>query len=342
MGPLLLSGGAPPRYLCCMRIWALLCALLAAAPLRAAELILPADVERPALALSISPAALAPIAQAPAFFQADLAAPASLPEALPALPASAAPLDAASAFASPQAQAPTGVLLGADGRPVRSAAALTAAAKAANAGDGAALGRAFDSGVLDEPQDGVPIAPLFLARSADQNGERRLEAAVLGVAAQVARAQRTLQKSVALGQWRGPDTTLDDACCGDAAPKLAYLLRAQGLPAHVVEAELHYYVVVTLPEGSVVVDPTIRQFFGGRKAPAEVPRIFVGTARRLSLLFQAQAAAKTTSFDVTRIYFRDARLKDGKLAEIAAGVIAGIAEYAPLARLGDGRAALTH
>lgn len=149
----------------------------------------------------------------------------------------------------------------------------------------------------------------------------------------VARALPALRESVALGGWNGPHTTLDESCCGDAAPKLALLLRAQGVPARLVEAEFHYYVLLDLPDGQIVVDPTVRQFFGKRQAPKTIPHVFAGTLEDLNAFFQRHAASKTTKYDPRRIYFRDAAVREDALLAFEARVRAGgEADHEPLRR----------
>ena len=142
-----------------------------------------------------------------------------------------------------------------------------------------------------------------------------------------------LRESVALGGWLGPSTTLDSSCCGDAAPKLAVLLRARGIPVRLVEAELHYYLILDLPGGQVVVDPTIRQFFGRADAPRDIPQVFVGTTWELQALFHRQAGFKRTRYSAPRLYFSEAVVRERKVAELEAAVREGSsAEHAPLRR----------
>lgn len=138
------------------------------------------------------------------------------------------------------------------------------------------------------------------------------------VRAAVREADLALSRSVRLGEWNGPDTTLDDSACGDAAPKLAAMLRARGIPARLIEAELHYYVLVPSADGPIIVDPTIRQFFGRRAAPRSIPRIFAGTLPELNGLYGAHARSKTTRFDPWRIYFSEAVVREDRLASFEA------------------------
>lgn len=154
-----------------------------------------------------------------------------------------------------------------------------------------------------------------------------LQRAVEDLRREVDAAVPGLRRSVELGRWNGPSTTLDGPCCGDAAPKLAALLRLRGWPAMLVEAEFHFYVVVRLPDGDVVVDPTFRQFFGREKAPSSVPQVFVGTWGELDEVFQRHRAAKSTKHGVARIYRSEARGREDLLAPAADALTA--AEPAP-------------
>jgi hypothetical protein len=163
--------------------------------------------------------------------------------------------------------------------------------------------------------DGAAVYPM-LATSDTLSHDRDAARAVRELGRAVAAVQPALERSVWHGGWRGPRTTLDDSACGDAAPKLGLLLRQMGHAADVVEAELHFYLVYRLPYGEVVIDPTIRQFFGGARAPPDIPKVFVGTVAELNALFARQAAAKTTSYGVSRIYFQDAQVRNAKIEEL--------------------------
>jgi len=137
-------------------------------------------------------------------------------------------------------------------------ARASAAAPAADDFEDGHYGALFDGTPLEGPE-GEAVSPR-LATGDHASLRLPLQAAIVRGA--VERALPALRESVALGSWTGPRTTLDESCCGDAAPKLAALLRARGIPARLVEAEFHYYVILDLPEGQLIVDPTIRQFFG--------------------------------------------------------------------------------
>jgi hypothetical protein len=159
-------------------------------------------------------------------------------------------------------------------------------------------------------------------------GERDIRSLERALAASVAELRRetdaavpALRRSVELGQWNGPHTTLDGPCCGDAAPKLAAYLRLRGYPAVLVEAEFHFYVVVKLPEGDVVVDPTFRQF---------LPQVFVGTWPELDAAFTAHQRAKSTRLWPPRIYRSEARVREDLLREAAGGLASSSLEHAGL------------
>jgi hypothetical protein len=163
--------------------------------------------------------------------------------------------------------------------------------------------------------DGAPVAAqLTTAETMNHDGD--VAAVKRDLSRAVAAVQPSLECSVWHGGWRGPRTTLHDSSCGDAAPKLGFLLRQMGHAADLVEAELHYYLLYRLPFGEVVIDPTIRQFFGGARAPPDIPRVFVGTVADLNALFARHAAGKTTAYDVSRIYFRDAQVRNAKIDKI--------------------------
>jgi hypothetical protein len=160
--------------------------------------------------------------------------------------------------------------------------------------------------------------------------ERSLAASVADIRRETDAAVPALRRSVELGQWNGPHTTLDGPCCGDAAPKLAAYLRLRGYPAVLVEAEFHFYVVVKLPEGDVVVDPTFRQFFGRGEAPASVPQVFVGTWPALDAEFAAHQRAKSTRLWPQRIYRSEARVREDLLREAARSLASSSVEHAGL------------
>lgn len=200
------------------------------------------------------------------------------------------------------------------------------AEKPAEAAD---YGKLFDGAA--PIQDGAAIRPRLIDAKASETIRLPLQLGI--VRAEVERALPVLRESVALGSWNGPHTTLSESCCGDAAPKLAAILRARGLPARLVEAEFHYYVILDLPEAQIVLDPTIRQFFGKKHAPRGIPDVFVGTLGELGSLFERYKAAKTTRYDTGRIYFSEAVSREEQLSSVALDIVrGGPRDLAPLRR----------
>lgn len=198
------------------------------------------------------------------------------------------------------------------------------------AAENARLMALFDG---SRPAGDAPFgAAMSAARGEDdvRSVERGLAASVADIRREAGAAVPALRRSVELGQWNGPHTTLDGPCCGDAAPKLAAFLRLRGYPAVLVEAEFHFYVVVKLPEGDVVVDPTFRQFFGRGAAPPSVPQVFVGTWPQLDAEFAAHQKAKSTRHGPQRIYRSEARAREDLLREAAQGLASSSAEHAGL------------
>lgn len=177
--------------------------------------------------------------------------------------------------------------------------------------EAANLAGAFDGAIA--PRDGASVSPRIELPEMGHLGEPLMLAITRGA---VEKSLPALRESVALGSWSGPHTTLEESCCGDAAPKLAALLRARGVPARLVEAEFHYYVMIETPETQIVVDPTIRQFFGGRKAPRAIPDVFVGTIPELNALYERFRTAKTTSYGPLRIYFSESYVRVKQLVDL--------------------------
>ncbi len=163
--------------------------------------------------------------------------------------------------------------------------------------------------------DGRQVSPMIVTPQSAAR-EPELNEARAAIGASVAQALPSLKDSVRLGEWRGPGTSLDSPCCGDAAPKLGLLLRNMGYGVNVVEAEMHYYLLHALAGGQLIIDPTIRQFFGGARAPPSVPTVFVGSVGQLHALFESHAAAKTTRYDMQRIYFKQAEIRDARMLEL--------------------------
>lgn len=189
----------------------------------------------------------------------------------------------------------------------------------------------FDGVTTPVPtDDGAPVAPGLVGVSGASLGTQiRREAVRRAVEGLIP----ALRESVSRGNWNGPDTTLDESCCGDAAPKLAAMLRAKGVPARLVEAEFHYYVMVESGEDKIVVDPSVRQFFGKKKAPLTVPTVFVGTIEDLTRLYESHRIVKSTRYEPSRIYFSEAVQREAKLqATLEAIRTNPAAEYEPLRR----------
>lgn len=257
-------------------------------------------------------------APAPSF-----AAPLFAPQALPAgLAPVLSPAFALSPVLSAPAQAAFKLIL---------PGAATPAPSAPSADDleNGHYGAMFDGASVEGPE-GQRVSPRLIDTK-EKTLRLPLQAAVVRGA--VERALPALRESVTLGSWSGPHTTLDESCCGDAAPKLAALLRARGIPARLVEAEFHYYVILNLPEGQLVVDPTIRQFFGKKGAPRGVPSVFVGTIGELTALFAHHAAAKTTRYEMHRIYFSEALTREEYLKKTIADIhVGGVRDLEPLRR----------
>ena len=115
-----------------------------------------------------------------------------------------------------------------------------------------------------------------------------------------------LERSVHMGEEMWCDlTTLSDSCCIDAAPKCAFVLRGRGFPVDHVRAEKHSYVLWGQEAGNIFIDPTVRQFFGGREAPATVPKIFSGTLADLERLFREHHQSQSDQL-IQAIYFNQA------------------------------------
>jgi hypothetical protein len=188
------------------------------------------------------------------------------------------------------------------------------------------------SGFFDgaaQPAEGSPVTP----RDASSDYTYRRPLQLSAVEGAVQRALPSLRESVSLGRWNGPRTTLDESCCGDAAPKLALLLRAQGVPARLVEAELHFYIILDLPDGLIIVDPTVRQFFGKKHAPKSIPQVFIGTPSELETLFTRHSGSRTVRDEPSRIYFKDAVVREDALRVLESSIRSGsLSEHEPLRR----------
>jgi hypothetical protein len=94
---------------------------------------------------------------------------------------------------------------------------------------------------------------------------------------------------------------IDGPTCFDAAPKLGLLLRALGLPGWVAAAGHHVFLIAEAPEAILLIDPTIRQYFGQNRAPDWVPHIFVGTLSELRALYAREPGLPVLPYQ--EIYF---------------------------------------
>jgi hypothetical protein len=168
--------------------------------------------------------------------------------------------------------------------------------------------------LVDVSRDGRAASPRLVLDASAQDAA--LAAPLAALSAAVREAAPALRESVAEGYFHEGRMTLCDAVCGDAAPKLALVLQRLGLPVDVVEAEFHYYDLWDHSAGSLIVDPTIRQFFGGRRAPSTVPEVFAGTHAQLNRLFETHRQARTSSQPLERLYFRGAATRNEKVAEL--------------------------
>jgi hypothetical protein len=170
-------------------------------------------------------------------------------------------------------------------------------------------------GPIATDEDGQLVSPQIVTPES-MSHEHEVARTRMVLAHSVSQALPALAESVRRGQWSGPETTLDKPCCGDAAPKLGLLLRQLGYNIHAVEAEFHFYLLYPLSAGQLIIDPTIRQFFGGARAPPNIPTVFVGTVGQLHQLFMENAASKSTRYDMSRIYFRDAAIRDLRMRQL--------------------------
>ena len=267
--------------------------------------------------LGRAPVALSPVSPAIAAPPSSLILPPSLtPVAL--APAVQAPVLIVPGAPEPAKPAPAA-------RPVQ---LLLDLARTPQEKDAAALAGAFDGAT--PPSEGASVTPRLALTEKASLGEPMMLALTRDA---VHKVLPFLRESVALGSWSGPHTTLDESCCGDAAPKLAALLRSRGIPARLVEAEFHYYVMIETPETQIVVDPTIRQFFGKKGAPRAIPDVFVGTVGELNALFEKFRPAKTTSYGPLRIYFSESYVRVKQAADLERDIHRGESrDMAPLRR----------
>jgi hypothetical protein len=114
------------------------------------------------------------------------------------------------------------------------------------------------------------------------------------------RAAPFLDQSVRRYPRNDTGTGLEGKNCFDAAPKLAMMLRAQGWPVYSAHAAGHVFLIADFPEGSFIVDPTIRQFLGEGRV-SWVPLIFVGTVSELAALYARDPGLPVLPY--RKIYF---------------------------------------
>ena len=216
--------------------------------------------------------------------------------------------------------------------PVVPAAPAEPAAPAPSA-DAAVWSALFDRSRLQEGEEVFPRLDTLKRQIANESKgvSPALAARISAVRAAVESVLPELKESVALSSWAAK--TLDGKCCGAGAPRLALLLRAKGVPARLVEAAEHYYVVVDTPDGLIYVDPTVRQWFGAIDAPATVPLVFVGTEAELRELFQRHYLQREPGYGPDRVYFSAARVRERGLDKLLDKIRRSPhGEYAPLRR----------
>jgi hypothetical protein len=148
-----------------------------------------------------------------------------------------------------------------------------------------------------------------------------------------ARARPFLEESINRSFRNPRPEPLSKPVCEAAAPRLAYLLRRNGMPADVVQAAAHTYVITSGPGGVIILDPSIRQFFGEEKAPPTMPAIFVGSLEELKALFAAHKKHAAEWHDVPGIWLKRAKIENARLAELEKAIRAEPREpsWAPLA-----------
>lgn len=300
--------------------------LLAALPARAQTGRAAAEARAVAPVPAVGQSAAGAPLSAPALVLPQALAAPSLPT--PALPTAAAraavlePAVAAKAALAAPAAAATPVqpaLLGPDGKPIKAAQGAESAGRAAP--EAPELGALFDGAGLDLSRDGSAFSGPAVAAAPTPAGVR--EAARTRLKRAAASAQKVAAEAAAARTFQGRAMSLDDPCCGVAAPVMGVLMRRAGVPVDAVQAEFHTFLAYREGAEVYVVDPTVRQFFGGARAPASVPQVFVGTLGELDALFAAHAAAKTTRYGTDRIYRSEAVVKNALLGEAA-----GLARWA--------------
>lgn len=123
-----------------------------------------------------------------------------------------------------------------------------------------------------------------------------------------------LDESVKNADWNETHMGIDGPSCFDAGPKLGLMFRAKGLPGWVAAAGHHVFMIVEAPEATLLIDPTIRQYFGQNHAPAWVPKVFVGTLSELKALYNRDPGLPVLPYQ--RIYFDPewpAKRRDSKM-----------------------------
>lgn len=151
------------------------------------------------------------------------------------------------------------------------------------------------AGISDEG-DGVKLTESGLAK-----GDRPGSDLAKKLKSVVREAAPYLNKSVLNGGWNESKMSIDGPVCFDAAPKLAMMLRAQGFPAHVAASGHHVFIVLETKDVSLIVDPTIHQYFGQDASPDWAPRIFVGTLSELKALYARDPGVPVMTYDL--VYF---------------------------------------
>ncbi len=123
-----------------------------------------------------------------------------------------------------------------------------------------------------------------------------------------------LDASVKEAPWNDSHMGIAGPSCFDAAPKLGLMFRALGLPGWVASCGHHVFMIVEAAEATLLVDPTIRQYFGQDSAPDWVPLVFVGTLSELKALFARDPGLPVLGYQA--IYFNPdwpATRKDSKM-----------------------------
>ena len=144
--------------------------------------------------------------------------------------------------------------------------------------------------------EGTTITENFLKK-----GDRRGTETQKSLQNIAASARAYLDASVRAGDWNDTRMGIDGPTCFDAAPKFALMLRALGLPGYVVNNDHHVFLVAETKDATLIIDPTIRQYFGQNYAPTWVPQIFVGTLSELRALYAREPGLPVLPYQ--QIYF---------------------------------------